>query len=137
MKVVIETSKYSFFKYNRSGDHYKKVFFSPVPTIFNYGYIEGVKGADGMEVDAVVLGPRIKQGTVIDFSRCYGVVRFVDDSVKDDKYLFYISGYRSPYILSFYFRIYAIFKRFIYLISEQRFSTCKFIGIEEISTDIV
>lgn len=137
MKIVIETPKYSFFKYNRSGDHYMKIFFSPVPTIFNYGYIEGVKGADGMEVDAIILGPRMDQGTVIEFSRCCAVVRFVDDSVKDDKYLFYISGYRSLYILSFYFRIYAIFKTVLYLISEQRISQCKFFGIEEISSDII
>lgn len=137
MKVVIETPKYSFFKYNRSDDHYRKVFFSPVPTIFNYGYIEGVKGADGMEVDAVVLGPRMDQGTVIEFSRCWGVIRFMDDSTKDDKYLFYISGYRSSHILSFYFKVYALFKTFLYLISEQRISQCKFLGIEEISSDII
>jgi inorganic pyrophosphatase len=137
MNVVIETPKYSFFKYNRSGDHYRKVFFSPIPTIFNYGYIDGVKGADGMEVDAVVLGPRMAQGTVIEFSRCYGVVRFMDDSTKDDKYLFYIGGYRSSHILSFYFKIYALFKTFGYFMSEQRISQCKFLGIEEISIDII
>lgn len=137
MKVVIETPKYSFFKYNKSGDHYQKVFFSPLPTIFNYGYIEGVKGADGMEVDAVVLGPRMAQGTVIEFSHCYGVVRFVDDSTKDDKYLFYISGYRSPQLLSCYFRIYAVFKTLIYLLSERRISECKFLGLEERSIDFI
>ncbi|WP_321419413.1 inorganic diphosphatase [uncultured Methanomethylovorans sp.] len=131
MKVVIETPKYSFFKYNKSGDHYIKVFFSPLPVIFNYGYIEGVKGADGMEVDAIILGPRMVQGTVIEFLDCYGVVRFVDDSTKDDKYLFYISGYHSPHILSCYFRIYAIFKTFIYLLSERRISECKFLGVEK------
>lgn len=136
MKVVIETPKHSFFKYNRSGDHYRKVFFSPIPTIFNYGYIQGIKGSDGMEVDAVVLGPRMAQGTVIEFPNCQGVVRFIDDSVKDDKYIFYISGYRSPYVLSFYFKIYALFKRFVYLILEQRISKCEFLGIEEISSDI-
>lgn len=136
MKVVIETPKYSFFKYNRSGDHYIKVFFSPIPTIFNYGYIEGIKGPDGMEMDAVVLGPRMAQGTVMEFFSCQGVVRFMDDSVKDDKYIFYISGYRSPYILSFYFKIYAFFKTFVYLILEQRISQCEFLGIEDVSSDI-
>lgn len=137
MKIVIETPKYSFFKYTKSGDHYRKVFFSPLPTIFNYGYIEGVKGADGMEIDAVVLGPRMSQGTVIEFSHCYGVVRFLDDSMKDDKYLFYISGYRSLQILSCYFRIYAVFKTLIYFLSERRISECKFLGLEERNMDFI
>jgi len=131
MKVVIETPKYSFFKYNRSDDRYTKVFFSPVPAIFNYGYIEGAIGADGMEVDAVVLGPRIAQGTVIKFPRCHGVVRFLDDSVKDDKYLFYIDGFNSSQVLSFYFKVYALFKTFVYIISKKRMSECKFLGIEK------
>ncbi|AGB48644.1 inorganic pyrophosphatase [Methanomethylovorans hollandica DSM 15978] len=131
MKVVIETPKYSFFKYNRSGEHYIKVFFSPVPTIFNYGYIEGIKGADGMEVDAVVLGPRVTQGTVMDFPHCHGVVRFIDDSVKDDKYLFYIDGFNSSQVISFYFKVYALFKTFVYIISKKRISKCKFLGIEQ------
>lgn len=136
MKVVIETPKYSFFKYNRSGEHYIKVFFSPVPTIFNYGYIEDRKGADGMEVDAVVLGPRMAQGTVMEFSCCQGVVRFMDDSVKDDKYLFYIDGFNSSQVISSYFKLYALFKTFVYLISKKRMSECKFLGIEEFIDDI-
>lgn len=136
MKIVIETPKYSFFKYNRSDDCYVKVFFSPVPTIFNYGYIEGIKGPDGMEVDAVVLGPRISQGTVLEFPNFQGIIRFVDDSLKDDKYLFYIDGFSSSQVLSLYFKIYAIFKTFVYLISEQRMSECKFLGIEELIGNI-
>lgn len=136
MKVVIETPKYSFFKYNRSGDHYVKVFFSPIPTIFNYGYIEGIKGPDGMEVDAVVLGPRMAQGTVMEFSCCQGVVRFMDDSVKDDKYLFYIDGFNSSQVISLYFKVYALFKTFVYFISKKRMSECKFLGIEEFIDDI-
>lgn len=137
MKIVIETPKYSFFKYNKSGNRYTKVFFSPIPSIFNYGYIEGLKGADGMEVDAVVLGPRMVQGAVMEFSGCYGVIRFIDDSIKDDKYLFYVGGLRSSLALACYFKIYALFKIFLYLVSEQRISKCKFLGIEKIKADVI
>lgn len=57
MKIVIETPKYSFWKYQKTDKGYERAFFSPLPTIFNYGFIEGTTGPDGMEEDVVVLGP--------------------------------------------------------------------------------
>lgn len=89
-----------------------------------------------MEVDAVVLGPRMVQGTMMEFSRCKGVVRFMDDSVEDDKYLFYVDGFYSIRLLSCYFSLYAIFKRFLYFTSAKKRSNCRFLGIEHIDHDV-
>ncbi|MCD4703821.1 MAG: inorganic diphosphatase [Methanosarcinaceae archaeon] len=130
MKIIIETPKYSFFKYHRIGKEFKKVFFSPIPTIFNYGFIEGTKGLDGMEEDAVVLGPRLDQGCVIERDRVDGVVRFVDDGVRDDKQLIHLSGTCSIPVLSIYFRMYTFYKILLYLVLEGRVARCRFEGIE-------
>ena len=56
MKIIIETPKYSFWKYNKTEKGYEKVFFSPLPTIFNYGFVEGTKSADGMEEGKTLMG---------------------------------------------------------------------------------
>lgn len=131
MQIRIETPKFSFFKYHKVGAEYKKVFFSPIPTIFNYGFIEGTVGADEMEEDAIVLGPELAQGTLIELNAADGVVKFIDDSLNDDKQLFFSgSNTYSATLFSLYFRIYALFKRFRYLIFEKRIAECRFEGIE-------
>ncbi len=130
MKIIIETPKYSFFKYHRIGEEFKEVFFSPIPTIFNYGFIEGTQGPDGMEEDAVVLGSRLAQGCVIERDHVDGVVRFLDDGVRDDKQLIHLSGICSIPVLSVYFRTYAFYKILLYLILEGRVARCRFKGIE-------
>jgi len=131
MRIRIETPKFSFFKYHKVGDEYKRVFFSPIPTIFNYGFIEGTVGADGMEEDAIVLGPLLAQGTLVRLDNANGVVKFVDDSLRDDKKLFFSRSNRySATLFSTYFRTYALFKRFRYLIFERRIAECRFEGIE-------
>jgi len=129
MKIVIETPKYSFFKYNKTKKGYEIAFFSPLPTIFNYGFVEGTKSPDGMEEDAVVLGPRLPQGSILKIERFDGVVKFLDDSVRDDKKIVYISGFRSPFLLSLYFRLYALFKVFLYAFKKRKIAKCKFEGI--------
>lgn len=129
MKILIETPKYSFFKYNKTKNGYKKVFFSPLPTLFNYGFIEGTKGPDGMEEDVVVLGPRLSQGTVLERDHFDGVVKFLDASCRDDKKLVYLSGFRAPILLSIYFRIYALFKIFLYLFYKRKLTKCSFEGL--------
>lgn len=129
MKIIIETPKYSFWKYNRTEKGYKKAFFSPLPTIFNYGFVEGTESPDGMEKDVVVLGPRLKRGSEFEREAFDGIVKFLDDSVRDDKNLVYISGFRSPLILACYFRLYALFKVFLYLLYEKRITKCRFEGI--------
>lgn len=129
MKIVIETPKYSFFKYNKTESGYKIAFFSPIPTIFNYGFIEGTKGPDGMEEDVIVLSPRLPQGKVLERDHFDGLVKFWDDSCRDDKKIVYISGFRSPALLSAYFRTYALFKVFLYLLSRKKLTECRFEGI--------
>ena len=130
MKVRIETPKFSFFKYQKVDDGYKRVLFSPIPTIFNYGFIEDTLGDDGMEEDAIVLGPRLAQGTMVNLTSPGGVVRFVDDSVQDDKKVFYLGDRYSEKLFGLYFRMYALFKRFRYLAFERRIAECRFEGIE-------
>jgi len=133
MKIIIETPKYSFFKYEKTREGFKKVMFSPIPTVFNYGYIDGTKGPDGMPVDAAVFGPRMPKGAVIDRAsgrKFDGIIRFVDDSLRDDKNIIYVSGFRNTSILSIYFRIYAKYKFFRYFLSKRKVTVCRFEGIE-------
>ncbi len=133
MKIIIETPKYSFFKYEKTRKGFKKVMFSPIPTIFNYGYIDGTKGPDGMPVDVAVFGPRMPKGTVIEKGsgqKFDGIIRFVDDSLRDDKNIIYVSGFRNTSILSIYLWIYAKYKFFRYLASKRRMTKCRFEGIE-------
>lgn len=134
MKIIIETPKYSFWKYNKTEKGYERAFFSPLPTIFNYGFVEGTESADGMEEDVVVLGPRLPRGSTLEREAFDGIVKFLDDSVRDDKKIIYINGLRSPvllaFLLAYYFRLYALFKIFLYAFRERRISTCRFEGIE-------
>ncbi|AKB47553.1 MAG TPA: inorganic diphosphatase [Methanosarcina vacuolata] len=130
MKIVIETPKYSFWKYNKTENGYERVFFSPLPTIFNYGFVEGTESADGMEEDVVVLGPRLSKGSTLKRDAFDGMVKFLDDSVRDDKKIVYISGFRSSVLIAYYFRLYALFKVFLYAFREGRIATCRFEGIE-------
>ena len=129
MKIIIETPKYSFWKYRRTEKGYEKAFFSPLPTIFNYGLIEGTESPDGMEEDVVVLGPHLPKGSTLERESFDGIVRFLDDSVRDDKKVIYISGFYPPFLLAFYFRLYALFKVFLYAFLEGKFAKCKFEGI--------
>lgn len=129
MHVVIETPKYSFFKYHREGSAFVKEFLSPVPTIFNYGFIEGSLAADGMEKDVLVIGPRMPQGAVLEVSQTDGIVRFVDDSLEDNKEIVYLGGYFSRSFFYLYFHLYATFKIMYYFVLKGRISYCRFHGI--------
>lgn len=129
MKVVIETPKYSFFKYNKQGSRFVKEFLSPIPTIFNYGFIEGSLADDGMEKDVVVIGPRVPQGTILNVDSFHGVVKFVDDSLKDNKEIVFTGGFYSKPLFYFYFHLYATFKIAYYLILKRKIAKCRFEGI--------
>jgi inorganic pyrophosphatase len=129
MRIIIETPKYSFWKYRRTEKGYERSFFSPLPTIFNYGFIEGTESPDGMEEDVVVLGPYLPKGSTLERESFDGIVRFLDDYVRDDKKVVYISGFYPSFLLAFYFRLYAIFKIFLYAFLERKITKCKFEGI--------
>ncbi|WP_406658238.1 inorganic diphosphatase [Methanolobus sp. ZRKC2] len=130
MKIVIETPKYSFLKYRKEGSQFKTEFFSPIPTLFNYGFVDGSLSEDGMEEDVVVIGPRMHQGTVLERSHFDGVVRFVDDGMRDDKHIIHVDGAFPIGMFSFYFRLYAMFKFFLYLALKGKMSRCRFEGID-------
>jgi len=129
MRIVIETPKYSFWKYCRTEKGYKRAFFSPLPIIFNYGFIEGTLSPDGMEEDVVVLGPRLSRGSTLERESFDGIVRFLDNSIRDDKKVIYLSGFYSPLLLAFYFRLYALFKVCLYAFQERKITICRFEGI--------
>ncbi|WP_340820432.1 inorganic diphosphatase [Methanolobus sp. WCC4] len=129
MRILIETPKYSFSKYHREGPVFIKEFMSPIPTIFNYGFIEGSLAADGMEKDVVVIGPRMEQGTVFEVSGTDGVIKFIDDSVEDDKEIILSGGLYSKPLFYFYFHLYAAFKIAYYLLVKRKISRCRFGGI--------
>lgn len=129
MKIVIETPKYSFFKYNKKGARFIREFLSPIPTIFNYGFIEGSLAADGMEQDVVVIGSRMPQGTVLEVPKTDGVVIFIDDSLEDNKEIVYMEGFFSKPVFYFYFHLYAVFKIMYYLFLKRKVSVCRFRGI--------
>ncbi|AAM06684.1 predicted protein [Methanosarcina acetivorans C2A] len=82
-----------------------------------------------MEEDVVVLGPRLPRGSILERENFDGVVRFLDDSIRDDKKLVYISGFCSPALLAFYFRLYALFKVFLYAFRDGKITKCRFEGI--------
>ena len=134
MKIIIETPKYSFFKYDLVGSGaFKKVMFSPIPIIFNYGSIVGTRAQDGMAVDVLVIGPRLHQGTIIerdDSKKFDGVVHFIDDAKVDDKMILYVGGCKNKSALSLYFWMYAQYKKFWYLVSKRKIVKCSFEGIE-------
>ncbi|MEZ5334019.1 MAG: inorganic diphosphatase [Methanolobus sp.] len=129
MRIVIETPKYSFFKYNKKSSQFVREFISPIPTIFNYGFIEGSLAEDGMEKDVVVIGSRMPQGSALEVSETDGVVRFVDDSLEDNKEIVYLGGFFSKPVFYFYFHLYATFKFMYYLILKRKITYCRFQGI--------
>ncbi|WP_407355541.1 inorganic diphosphatase [Methanolobus sp. WCC5] len=129
MKIVIETPKYSFFKYYKNGSHFEREFISPIPTIFNYGFIQGSLADDGMEKDVLVIGPRLDQGIVLEVSRTHGVVKFIDDSVEDDKEIVCMGGFFSGPVFCCYFHLYAAFKMIYYFFMKRKMTTCRFKGI--------
>lgn len=129
VRIIIETPKYSFWKYRKTGKGYERDFFSLLPTIFNYGFIEGTISPDGMEEDVVVLGPRLPCGSILERESFDGIVRFLDNSIRDDKKVVYISGFYPPMLLALYFRLYALFKVFLYAVRKRKITICRFEGI--------
>jgi len=107
-------------------------FVSPVPSPFNYGYVVGSMGEDGDPLDAVVLGPRRPQGTVVE-GRIVARIRFIDGGCEDHKLVVAESGLtRSQrWFLVLFFRLYAVARSGMNLARGQRGRTA-FLGLEEI-----
>ena len=88
-------------------------FVSPFPCPFDYGHVVAEPGEDGLERDAVWLGPR-KRSLDCVTGFVAAVVRFDDSGVEDDKWVVSPDGFvsaRQVATLRWFFRVYAVVKR--------------------------
>lgn len=130
MEVVVETPKWSFVKYRLRDGAYEADMWSPLPTPFNYGFVRGTLGADGLPKDAIVLGRRLSRGEVVE-AVDVGIVHFTDDGVEDDKVVTSLAGkigFHDRVAIQLFFTVYALYKRFHYLLGERRLARCRFGG---------
>jgi inorganic pyrophosphatase len=81
VEVVIEIPKGSFVKRGSTG-HVD--FVSPFPCPYNYGSVPDYVGLEGDLLDALVLGPRLKAGTLLRV-KAWGAVTLTDRGMSDDK----------------------------------------------------
>ena len=81
VEIEVETPRFGFVKRVASGE---VDFVSPIPTLFNYGFVPGTRADDGDPLDVMLLGPRLRRGT-----RTRGMVQarvdFTDAGARDDK----------------------------------------------------
>jgi inorganic pyrophosphatase len=117
VRVCVEVSAGDLLK--RRGDGAVD-FVSPLPCPFNYGGVPGIYAADGDELDALVLGPRLRRGAVVS-TTLRAVVVFDDAGHADDKLVCSdrpLSRRQRLAVVSF-FRVYAQSKRLLYLARGQ------------------
>lgn len=81
VSVLIEVPRGSFRKRGSLG-HVD--FVSPLPCPYNYGSVPTHIGLEGDLLDAVVLGPRLPLGTIVEM-RAWGAVTLIDRGLADDK----------------------------------------------------
>ena len=108
MEVVIEIPRGSFVKRDGSG---RVDFVSPLPCPYNYGSVHQYIGGDGDFLDAVVMGPRLPVGSVVQVT-AYGAVGLSERYMSDDKLICAvqpINAYERRNIVWF-FQLYALFK---------------------------
>ncbi|MBU0763182.1 MAG: inorganic diphosphatase [Candidatus Altiarchaeota archaeon] len=128
MKVVVETPRYSFVKYQKG----RREFISPLPNLFTYGYVKGTKADDGVEEDAVVLDGRHNPGEEVSVKKV-GVVRVIDDGLKDDKTITSTTGNITALDrlkIGVFFTVYMGYKKLRHLILERRISDCRYLGFK-------
>jgi inorganic pyrophosphatase len=95
-------------------------FVSPLPCPFNYGCVPHRIGGDGDPLDALVLGPRLAAGSVVQ-TRVFAVVHFLDAGQVDDKLVcgeIEPSAAERDAILAF-FRWYARAKRVLHALRRE------------------
>jgi inorganic pyrophosphatase len=124
IEVVIEISAGSFVKTAERDGKMVREFFSPLPSLFNYGYVASTRGEDGLPQDVVVLGRRLVRGCRLE-AQTVGVVRFSDRGVRDDKLVATQDGRPvnrfERLLLVGFFSVYAAFKRLRYGGEDCRF----------------
>jgi inorganic pyrophosphatase len=135
MKVTVETPKWSFTKYRVGKGGVEAEFWSPLPNLFTYGFLEGTKAEDGMEEDVIILEGGYAPGELVE-AREIGVVRFIDDGKKDDKRVASVSGRIGAFDatkIRVFFTVYALFKVLRSLTKEGRLIRCRFGGFSPLS----
>lgn len=130
VQAVVEVPRGSFIKRELHGERSRVSFVSPVPCPFNYGYLPRHEGADGDPLDAVVLGPALKTGELVERS-VVGVVRFMDGGVVDDKLVLSDAplSRRQRLALAAFFMVYARARRLMNLRPGARRGAA-FLGVE-------
>ena len=111
VEAHIETPRWSFTKYRWDGKGHVPILKSPLPTIFNYGFVEGLTAGDGDPRDAIVLGAPIEQGQSIDFP-VRGLAAFFDKGREDGKLILSQKplSLADRMMINAFFIVYAIFK---------------------------
>lgn len=109
--VRIEVPRWSFVKRKADG---RVDLVSPLPCPYNYGSVVDSVAPDGDPLDALVLGPRVDFGVLVE-TRVWAVMGFVDDGVDDPKL---VCSSAPPTELERrgverFFGVYAAFKRAI------------------------
>jgi len=135
MQIVIETSKWSFRKRVKTEQGFETAFLSPIPTPFNYGFIEDTEGEDGAPLDIVVLGPKLDTGTRPNLG-IIGRVKFIDDSKEDDKYIATTDGHHHETAIKIFFTLYAFSKLILGLIHQRQITKNSFNGVEWYETEV-
>jgi inorganic pyrophosphatase len=135
LRIIVETPKWSFKKIEKTGNGFERAFFSPIPTPFNYGFIEKTVGGDKMPLDVIVLGERLKSDSTLDLC-LIGRVNFIDDDRRDDKYIATLDGSRRKRVIWLFFTLYALAKLFLGILRHGRLTKNRFIGVEWFEKEI-
>lgn len=127
----METPKWSFVKYKYKNGAMLKELVSPLPNIFNYGFIPDTVSEDGDPRDVLILGKRLPQGTHLDVS-ILGYVKFYDEDKKDFKYISSLSQTISWFDLlkiRLFFKSYALFKTIHSIVIKRTHNNFRYEGI--------
>ncbi len=79
--VHIELSRWSLVKRGSDG---RIDFIAPLPCPYNYGCIPGIASGDGDPLDAIVLGPTLPEGRILEVP-VVGILDFIDRGRPDPK----------------------------------------------------
>ncbi len=109
--IQIDTPKFSFVKYKDDGSiDYP----SPIPFTVNYGRVLNTKSDEGDNFDAILLGERVKKGTIKEV-QLVGKIDFYDRGIFDPKYVYSkkkVSGFDRINVFVF-FNLFAICKNIL------------------------
>jgi inorganic pyrophosphatase len=113
LSVLIEIPRGSFTKRGWNG---RIDFISPLPCPYNYGSIPNYIGGDGDLLDAVVIGPRLKRGIIVDVF-AHGAIGFIDQGIYEYKLICSNNGLGAwdRMFVVIFFHIYAKSKRLLNL----------------------